>query len=81
MALLAARGEMAMGETLRARSIIGSEFVGRIVRATQVAGRPAIVPAISGRAWITGEERTVLDPADPFPAGYTLSDTWYRALD
>lgn len=76
MALLAARGEMAMGETLRARSIIGSEFVGRIVRATQVAGRPAIVPAISGRAWITGVHQHLLDPDDPWPHGYRIADTW-----
>ena len=39
-----------------------------------------IATSISGRAWITGIHQYMLDPTDPFPTGYTLSDTWYRAL-
>ena len=57
-------------------SIIGSHFDCRIVGETTVGGRPAIVPEISGRAWVTGTHQVMLDPADPWPTGYRLSDTW-----
>ena len=76
MAVMAARGELKPGEGITLVSIIGSRFVGRIVRETQVAGRPAIVPSISGRAWITGAYQHMLDPDDPWPQGYRLTDTW-----
>ena len=76
MAALHARGRMKVGERYVARSIIGSQFDCRIAAETMVAGRPAIVPVISGRAWITGTHQHMLDPADPWPAGYRLSDTW-----
>jgi proline racemase len=78
MAVLSARGLMTEGDVYRARSIIGSEFVCRIARKTAVGGRPAIAPIISGRAWITGVSQYMLDPADPWPSGYRLSDTWPR---
>ena len=55
---------------------VGSEFVCRIVEEANVAGRPAVVPEISGRAWITGTSQLLCDPADPWPEGYRLSDTW-----
>ncbi len=42
----------------------------------EIGGRPGIVPVISGRAWITGTRQEMLDPTDPWPAGYRLSDTW-----
>lgn len=76
MALMHARGEMSEGDTFTAESIIGSTFQGRIARTTTVAGIPAIVPEISGRAWITGMHQHMLDPEDPWPEGYRLSDTW-----
>ena len=57
MATLSERGLMTEGDIYRARSIIGSEFVCRIARETTIGGRPAIVPIISGRAWITGLSR------------------------
>ena len=76
MAVLHARGQMKMGDTYRARSIIGSTFACRIFERDAVAGRPAIVPVISGRAWITGTHQHMLDPADPWPTGYRLADTW-----
>jgi proline racemase len=78
MATLSARGLMTEGDVYRARSIIGSEFVCRIARSTAIAGRPAIVPIISGRAWITGVNQYMLDPADPWPSGYRLADTWRK---
>ncbi|MFT4784243.1 MAG: proline racemase [Paracoccaceae bacterium] len=76
MALLHARGEMQVGETLTARSIINSEFHGRIADTTIVGNTPAIIPEITGRAWITGTHQHMLDPDDPWPEGYRLSDTW-----
>ncbi len=78
LALMAARGQIAEGQVLRALSIIDSEFQGRIVGHTTVGDRPAVLPEISGRAWITGTHQHMLDPDDPWPEGYRLSDTWAR---
>ena len=72
LAQLHARGELAVGEQFVHESVIGSRFTGRIVGETTVGGRPAIVPEITGRAWITGRAEYVLDPEDPFPAGFAL---------
>ena len=76
MAVLAARGQMGVGDTLTAVSLIGSTFAGQIVGETAVGGKPAILPEISGRGWITGTHQHMLDPEDPWPEGYRLSDTW-----
>jgi proline racemase len=76
MAVLFARGQMTVGQTMIHESIIGSQFSGRIVSTTSVAGRPAIIPAIRGRAWITGISTYLLDPDDPYPEGYLLPDSW-----
>jgi proline racemase len=76
MAVLHARGQMATGDSMIHESLIGSQFRGRIVAATSVGGRPAIVPAIKGRAWITGYSTYLLDPDDPYPQGYVLPDSW-----
>jgi proline racemase len=76
MALMAARGEMKVGESFEAESIIGSLFTGRIVEQVQVGSRTAIVPEISGRGWVTGTHQHMLDPDDPWPGGYRLKDTW-----
>jgi proline racemase len=76
MAALYARDAMGVGDTMTHASVIGSTFDGRIVSETTVAGRRAIVPAIRGSAWITGITQVFVDPTDPFPEGYLLSDTW-----
>jgi proline racemase len=76
MAVLRARGRMGVGDTLVHSSIIGTEFQGRILAETTVAGRAAIVPAIRGSAWLTGFHTYVLDASDPFPEGYVVADTW-----
>jgi trans-L-3-hydroxyproline dehydratase len=76
MATLHARGLMRVGDTMSHASVLGTTFDGRIVRETKVAGRPAIVPAIRGSAWITGITQVLVDPTDPFPEGYLLPDTW-----
>ncbi len=78
LAVLHARGELPVGARFTGVSLIGSEFHCTIAAAATVGGRPAIVPTISGRAWITGTHQHMLDPADPWPAGYRLSDTWPR---
>ncbi|MBV2360692.1 proline racemase family protein [Thalassococcus sp. CAU 1522] len=78
MALLHAHGQMTEADRFTAISIIGSTFEGRILGTTQVGDRAAIRPQISGRAWITGTHQHMLDPDDPWPAGYRLSDTWPR---
>ena len=76
MAVLHARGELSLNDTFIGTSIIDSTFICNIDSVTDVAGKPAIYPAISGRAWITGTHQLMLDPADPWPNGYRLSDTW-----
>jgi trans-L-3-hydroxyproline dehydratase len=76
MAALHARGSMHVGDAMTHASVIGTTFDGRIVAEATVGGRPAIVPAIRGSAWITGITEVFVDPDDPFPEGYLLSDTW-----
>ncbi len=81
MALLRAQGRMAVGDRLTMTSVIDSTFTGQIVADTELVATdghrtPAIVSTISGRAWITGIHQHLLDPDDPWPSGYRLSDTW-----
>ena len=76
LAVLHSRGLMRVGDAMTHASAIGSTFDGRIVAETRVGERPAIVPAIRGSAWITGITQLYVDPDDPFPEGYLLSDTW-----
>lgn len=76
MAMLLAKGQMQASDRYHARSVIDSEFRCRIVETFDLNGRPAITPEISGRAWITGTHQHMLDPEDPWPGGYRLSDTW-----
>ena len=76
LAALHARGLMRVGDSMTHASAIGSTFDGRIVEETRVGDRDAIVPAIRGSAWITGIWQVLVDPTDPYPEGYLLSDTW-----
>ena len=76
MAVLAARGQMTVDDTYLAESIIGSRFECRIESQTQLGTLDAVVPSIAGRAWITETRQLMLDPSDPWPHGYRLSDTW-----
>ena len=76
MAVLHARGLMKTGDGMTHASAIGSTFEGRIVEETRVGELHAIVPAIRGSAWITGIWQVLVDPTDPYPEGYLLSDTW-----
>lgn len=80
MALLRAQGVMQVGDRLRMRSVIGSEFVGQIESDTTLGAAEsaidAIVPLVSGRAWRYGRFTYEVDPTDPWPLGYRLADTW-----
>jgi proline racemase len=72
MAQLHARGLLGADADFVNESFIGSRFLGRIVGETTVGGRPAILPTVTGRAWITGTAQYLLDPTDPYPAGFVL---------
>ena len=70
MAELWARGELALNTDFINESFIGSRFVGRLIAETTVGGIPAVIPTITGRAWVTGIGQYLLDPSDPFPTGF-----------
>jgi proline racemase len=72
MAALHGRGELALGVDFVNESVIGSRFTGRLLEETRVGDLPAVIPEISGRAWVTAMGQYLLDPSDPFPAGFTL---------
>ncbi|MGW1957290.1 proline racemase family protein [Streptomyces sp. NPDC001920] len=72
MAQLHARGELPLHTEFVNESFIGTRFTGRLLGTTEVAGRPAVLPSFTGRAWITGTAQYLLDPTDPFPAGFVL---------
>ena len=76
MAVLHARGELDIGEAFRHYGPLGTAFTGRLIRETRVGGTPAVIPTITGAAWITGMAQYVVDPTDPFPEGYTIGDIW-----
>ncbi len=81
LAVMHARGEIAVGDRLTTRSIIDSAYEMACVAETEVAGRPAIIARITGRGWIFGFHQLGLDPSDPYPLGYVLSDTWGEGVD
>jgi len=72
LAQMVARGQFTESDTLKNESWIGSHFEGRIKERTHVAGFDAIVPMITGRAWVMGEATWTLDPNDPFPNGFIV---------
>ena len=76
MALLHERGELRIGEDFVHESVVGSIFTGRLAATTTVGGFPAVEPTIAGSAWITRYAEVVVDPTDPFPAGYRVADIW-----
>lgn len=81
LAVMHARGEAKVGNTFSARSVIDSEFRVELVGETEVAGRPAVLPRISGRGWIYGMGQIGVDPSDPYPLGFVLTDTWGEDLE
>ena len=76
MAVLHARGELGLDEAFRHEGILGTVFTGRLVEETMVGGHQAVVPTITGQAWITGFASYAVDPEDPFPGGFTVGDIW-----
>ena len=81
MAVRARRGEVVVGAKVAARSIIGSVFDVDYVGDSRVANRPAVLTRVSGRGFIHGLRQVGLDPADPFPNGFMLTDTWGEATE
>jgi proline racemase len=76
MATLHARGALRVGEEFRHEGVLGTVFTGRLLEETTVGPYPAVVPELSGTAWITGFAQYVVDPQDPFPEGFTVGDIW-----
>lgn len=76
LAVLQKRGTLKIGDRYIGESVIGSRFHCRLESQTQVGELEAVIPSISGRAWITGTHQHMLDPEDPWPQGYRVSDTW-----
>jgi proline racemase len=76
MAVLHARGELAIGAEFRHESVLGTVFTGRLVDTVRLGDVTAVVPEITGHAWITGFASYVVDPSDPFPTGFTVGDIW-----
>lgn len=76
LSVLRSRGEIEVGERFNGISIIGSKFECRVEQDDSVGSLPAVVPSIAGRAYITGTHQHMLNPADPWPEGYRISDTW-----
>lgn len=76
LAVMHARGLLGVGEQVSMYSLIDSRFDCQIARTTRVGSRAAVIPRISGRAWIYSMEQYGLDPSDPYPNGYVLADTW-----
>jgi proline racemase len=72
LAQLHTRGEIKVGDDFINESFIGSRFTGTIVEETTAGGLPAVIPRITGRAWITGTAQYMIDPTDPFPEGFQL---------
>jgi proline racemase len=76
LATLSARGLVEVGDTLTSRSTIGGEFQVELLGLTEVGGKPAVLPRITGRAWLYGLQQIGVDPDDPLAEGFMLSDTW-----
>lgn len=76
MATLHARGRLALRQDFVHEGILGTTFTGRLIEETRVGPYAAVVPELSGQAWITGFAQYVLDPEDPFPNGFTVGDIW-----
>lgn len=76
MATLYAKGKLGLNEDFRHEGILGTLFTGRLVGETKVGEYRAVIPTLSGQAWITGISNYVVDPDDPFPDGFTVGDIW-----
>ena len=80
LALLHKKGVLKLNDLMIGRSIIDSQFECKIEQEVSVGDKSGIIPSIAGQAWITGHHQHTLDPTDPYPLGYKLSDTWPNKL-
>lgn len=80
LATLAARGLVQAGDQLVSRSTIGGQFQVELLGHGEVGGRPAVLPRVTGRAWLYGLQQLGVDPDDPLAAGFMLSDTWGASI-
>lgn len=80
LAIMHAKGEIEPGQEFIHESVIGSKFISEVAGTTKVGKYDAVIPAVAGRCWITHISQHGLDPSDPFPQGYTLSDAWMEAI-
>ncbi len=76
MTSLWAHGRLGLGESFSHRSIIGLEAKGSLLSQTNIGDYQAVVPQVTGSAWITGFNTFVLDENAPFPEGFTVGDIW-----
>ena len=76
MAVLHAKGELPLDQDFPHEGILSTIFTGRLIGETKVGQYPAVIPTLSGQAWITGFSNYVVDPDDPFPDGFTIGDIW-----
>ena len=76
MAALHAKGKLRLNEDFNHEGILGTIFTGRLIEETQIGPYKAVVPTITGRAWITGKANYELQEDDPFPEGFTVGDIW-----
>jgi proline racemase len=76
MAVMHAKGQLTLGQDFNHEGILGTLFTGRLLSETEVGPFPAVIPTLSGQAWITGFNSYVVDPDDPFPQGFTVGDIW-----
>ena len=80
LAIMHAKGQIETGQQFIHESVIGSKFISEVAGTTKVGKYDAVIPAVAGRCWITHISQHGLDPSDPFPQGYTLSDAWLTAI-
>jgi proline racemase len=76
MATLHAKGKLGLNQDFPHEGILGTLFTGRLVEETQVGQYPAVVPTLTGQAWIYAITQYVLDAEDPFKEGFTVGDIW-----
>lgn len=72
VALEHARGRLAIDQPFTVESLIGTTFTGRVVRTETFGGYDAVIPEVSGRAWITGRHEFLIAPDDPLRDGFIL---------
>jgi proline racemase len=80
MATLHARGRLGIGQPFVHEGILGTTWTGRLLRETKVGTFAAVVPELTGAAWITGMASYVVDAEDPFPEGFTVGDLWASGI-